>query len=102
MSDTVLVQENSNVVDASVPIKLGTERLGHVRIGLSKDSMKYKMYVFTNASIVLGLLFIVVGSVLTFFVMKKISKPLNQLTSLTNDISKGKFDKKINVKSFIG
>ena len=98
-SDTVLVQENSNVVDASVPIKLGTERLGHVRIGLSKDSMKYKMNVFTNASIVLGLLFIVFGSVITFFVIRKISKPLKQLTALTNDISKGKFDKKINVKS---
>jgi signal transduction histidine kinase len=98
-SDSVLVQQNEEFVDVSTPIQLGTEKLGYVRIGLSKHIMHQDIANFRLISIAMGLAFILFGSILSYFVVLRISKPLKKLTDLTYEISKGKFDTKINIKT---
>ena len=98
-SDTSLIQHNNDIVEASVPVGLGSEHLGYVRIGISKQTLHDEIEDFRITAILLGFTFILFGSLLTYFVVMRISKPLKKLTDLTYEISKGKFDTKINIKS---
>jgi len=98
-SKSILVQKNAEIIDASSPIQLGSEKLGYVRIGISTKSMYNEIHEFRSTAVFMGILFIIIGSFLTYFVVLRMSKPLKKLTNLTHEISKGKFDKKIELKT---
>jgi signal transduction histidine kinase len=98
-SDDIIIQENDSLFDVGMPITFSNRNLGFIRIGNSKLQLNNDIQDFVNTSILISIAFILVTAVLTFFVMRSISKPLRKITDMTKKIAEGKFNQRINVNS---
>ncbi len=76
----------------------GRHRLS-VRYVASFMALNYLIKNSIKQVIITSLLFVVLGSVLAFFIARTITDPISRLTIATKDIGAGKLDHKVNVKS---
>ena len=66
--------------------------IGHVRLGLTQESLQKRIKQLIISAIVFTFLLVVVGTGFTILLTRRITSPLKRLIQATQDISEGKFD----------
>ena len=73
--------------------------IGHVLLGLTLDSLDRRVRQLVISSVVFTTLIVLIGTALTVLMTRKITAPLKRLTKATQDISKGRFDSPIDIRT---
>ncbi len=94
-----LIQKNNDVLDITVPIFLGDEKLGGIRVGLTFEHIKEELVVVQKENIKLGLIVILVGILFALLFSRMINRPISKLVEGTKKIAEGNFDFKVDIQS---
>lgn len=70
-----------------------------LHIGIREERIRQTLNRIRNLIILLTVIVMLVGSVLSCFMSRLITKPLNRLVEFTHDLAKGDFGKSIEIKS---
>lgn len=79
------------------PVMLGFEQLGSVRLGMSTVQMHKDAAAVRNRNLLLGLMFLVLSLTLNQPLVRRMTRPLGQLTASTQAASKGEFEQRIEI-----
>ncbi len=90
MTDVILKRDEKNTKPAVI---------GHVRLGLTLDSLNRRIHQLVISSLLFTTLIVLVGTALTLLLSRKITAPLKRLKKATQDISEGKFDSPIDIRT---
>ncbi len=71
--------------------------IGHVRLGLTLDSLNRRIHQLVFSSVFFTALIVLVGTALMLLLSRRITAPLERLKKATQDISEGKFDSPIDI-----
>ncbi len=97
---------NIPIVNISVPIKLGENIIGGVRIGLSLEDFQHDISVANSklsqisqrgtdellyAALSATLLLILIGAIVSVLLARRLSKPISNLAYITSEIGEGRF-----------
>jgi len=97
----VFISEDSTVGDPFMfehtPRPVKSEPIGYVQVLFDKGPLYRNLRVLFFNSVALCILFLLVGSVVIYYMVKKIVKPLRMLTTGVENFGKGKKVQKINV-----
>ena len=78
----------------------GRERvIGHIRLGLTLDSLNSRVSQLVASSAVFTALLVMIGTALTLLMTRRITAPLKRLTRATQDIADGRFDSPIAIRT---
>lgn len=72
---------------------------GYVRVGMLKSYIQDKILSTTNTIILVVILITLLGIILVYFVANRIIKPILYLADCANEISRGKLEDKVQVKT---
>lgn len=103
-SNTPLTQENysseyGEYIDVSMPMNRGNTRIGIVRIGFSGKEIKTASLRLRNTIIIIACAGVLVGIIITWFLVSRITKPLQQLTRGVEIVGGGNLDFRINLSA---
>jgi signal transduction histidine kinase len=73
--------------------------IGHIRLGLTLDSLNRRIHQLVISSVLFTTLIVLVGTALTLLLSRRITAPLKRLTKATQDISEGKFDSPVEIRT---
>ena len=92
--------DNQEAISVVMPYieEWGRHRLS-VRFVGSFAALGYLIRSSLSQVLITGLLFVLLGSVLAYFMAKSITDPIHQLTVAARDIGAGKLDQEVNVKT---
>lgn len=79
------------------PVILGFEELGSVRIGMSTDQMHQDLAAVRNRNLLIGLAFLAVSLAFNQPLVRRITRPLGQLTASIQAASNGEFEQRIEI-----
>ena len=109
----LLMQDKEDIIDVAMPITIGSELLGGIRVGLTLKSINddiSKMRSSLNAisekgmrknlfaMVLITLGFSVFGMILALFIARALSQPIKVLSSLSQRIGRGEYDVDIPVE----
>lgn len=96
----ILLADKNKAISVVMPYieEWGRHRLS-VRYVASFAALNYLIKNSIKQVIITSLVFVVLGSIMAFFIAKTITDPISRLTIATKDIGAGKLDHKVNVKS---
>ena len=78
----------------------GEERIiGFVQITVGQSALNKKLGALLVESVLIGILFLIVGSVIIYFTVKQIVNPLNKLIGGVQTLGKGDFGEKVPVET---
>jgi signal transduction histidine kinase len=97
VSMQLLDTEVGSIRDVGIKIFEGMKPELH--IGIKEDKITQTLGRIRNLIILLTVIVMLVGSVLSCFMSRLITKPLNRLVEFTHDLAKGDFGKSIEIKS---
>jgi diguanylate cyclase (GGDEF)-like protein/PAS domain S-box-containing protein len=83
----------------SAPVVFRSGQIGAVSVGLSHDSMLARVADLRDHTIRLAALFLLAGVLLTYLLMRRVTRPLAQLIESTKAVSLGRLDARITVQS---
>jgi diguanylate cyclase (GGDEF)-like protein/PAS domain S-box-containing protein len=83
----------------SAPVAFRSGLTGAVSVGLSRDGMLAQAAALRERTIYLAMLFLSAGMLLTYLLMRRITRPLAQLIESTKAVSLGRLDARITVQS---
>ena len=63
--------------------------IGFVRITIGKEMLNTKLYSLLINSMIIGIVFLLIGSLFMFFIIKGITRPLNRLTAAVKTFGHG-------------
>jgi diguanylate cyclase (GGDEF)-like protein/PAS domain S-box-containing protein len=81
----------------AAPVFFGLDLVGAVRLGLSDRKMLADLATMRDRNLTLALWFLAVSLLLTFIVLRRITRPLTQLIESTEAVSLGRMDAHITV-----
>jgi diguanylate cyclase (GGDEF)-like protein/PAS domain S-box-containing protein len=81
----------------AAPVFFGLDLVGAVRLGLSDRKMLADLATMRDRNLTLALWFLAVSLLLTFIVLRRITRPLTQLIKSTEAVSLGRMDAHITV-----
>ncbi|MDH5184893.1 MAG: ATP-binding protein [Gammaproteobacteria bacterium] len=111
-TEHILFQRNEDFLDISMPIRLGDEVLGAVRVGLSTkqmvqniNSMDDHLRTVTRQgedqqlklAIVVTIIFLILGTILSLFVARKLTRPIKELSNKTKNIGFGDYGQELEI-----
>ncbi len=99
ISNKPLVQFTDDILSVSMPVYLSINRIGTVQIGYSLELMHQEIAAIRDRNIIFGLIFLLFGITLTFFLIRRIVNPIKELKAATQNVAEGDFSKKISVKT---
>jgi PAS domain S-box-containing protein len=94
-----LVQPYDGVLDVTEPVIAGDTYYGGLRIGYSLSRIQGEIKFIRSLSIGIGAFFVLLGMLLCYALIVRITDPLAQLTDATEEISRGEYDPKLRVDS---
>ena len=94
ISDVDNITTNLIFEDVSVP---GPELIGYVRLGLTREGIRKRLNQFLISTMGFTSVLVLLGIGLTLFTTKKITHPINQLSTVTREISEGNLDHSIEI-----
>ncbi len=94
-----LEQQNGDVLDITEPIIIGDDFHGGVRLGYSLTRIQGEIAFARNLSIGLGVIATVLGVMIAYFLVARITGPISLLTRATEAISEEKFNESLSVNS---
>ncbi len=83
----------------AAPVVFRSGLTGAVSVGLSRDGMLAQAAALRERTIYLAMLFLSAGMLLTYLLMRRITRPLAQLIESTKAVSLGRLDARITVQS---
>jgi len=84
---------------AGKAVKLGNQVLGAVAVGLSTEPLNEKIAAYTQRSLILVLISILLGSLLSFWLGRQITNPLRELANIACQMSAGDIFVQIDIPS---
>ncbi|MDD5148990.1 MAG: ATP-binding protein [Flavobacterium sp.] len=87
---TIVLSKTPDLVDVAVPVNLYNKNVGWVRIGLNQNKVANQLKNITNNGVVYGLLAILIGSVIAWFVGHYITRRLHSVQKTINEVADGK------------
>ncbi|MFN3479684.1 MAG: ATP-binding protein [Thermodesulfovibrionales bacterium] len=97
VSVQLLDTESGFIRDVGLKVFEGMKPELHV--GIKEERLTQTLSRIRNLIILLTIIVMLIGSVLSCFTSRLITKPLNQLVDFTHDLAKGDFGKSIEIKS---
>lgn len=73
--------------------------IGHIRLGLTLDSLNSRINQLVVSSVIFTALIVMIGTALTLLMTRRITAPLKRLRAATQDISEGRFDSPIRIRT---
>ena len=92
-----LVRSDGDGLHLAVPVIFGPDLVGAVRLGLSYRKMLDDLAIMRNRNFTLLLWFVAGSILLTFAVLRRITRPLTQLIESTEAVSLDRMDARISV-----
>jgi diguanylate cyclase (GGDEF)-like protein len=81
------------------PVDFVTVQAGVVRFGLSTAAMEHDIAAHTRRNLAIGLLFLGLGLLFGLPLVRRITRPLAQLTESTEAVSRGQLDRRITLRT---
>jgi PAS domain S-box-containing protein len=94
-----VIVSSGEILDVTVPVIAGDNYYGGFRVGYSLHRIHGEIKFLRNISIGIGAFFALLGVLLSYVLILKITDPLAQLTHATEEISQGSFDQQLLVES---
>ncbi len=94
-----VLKVGENGLYLAAPVVFHSGLTGAVSVGLSSDSMLAQVAELRDRTIHLAMLFLSAGMLLTYLLMRRITRPLAQLIESTEAVSLGRLDARITVQS---
>lgn len=91
------VDTKENTMILNYPLRINGTQLGVLRTITSLQSIHKEIALRMNLFLIFGLLTIITGSILIYYIGDKILTPINQLISLANKLSDGQYKEKSNM-----
>lgn len=93
----VSIEGIGDFLDIVSPITEGA--VGYVHVGMNKNSINQKMWAVLGKELTLLSLIFIFSVLLAYFMVNRISQPLNQLTEYAKKLLTHDFDAKVDIKS---
>jgi PAS domain S-box-containing protein len=93
----VSIEGAGDFLDIVSPITEGT--VGYVHVGMNKNNINQKMWAVLGRQLTLLSLIFIFSVLLAYFMVNKISQPLNQLSEYAKKLLDHDFDAKVDIKS---
>lgn len=93
----VSIEGAGDFLDIVSPITEGT--VGYVHVGMNKNNINQKMWAVLGRQLTLLSLIFIFSVLLAYFMVNKISQPLNQLSEYAKKLLAHDFDAKVDIKS---
>lgn len=91
------VDTKENTMILNYPLRINGTQLGVLRTITSLQSIHKEIALRMNLFLIFGLLTIITGSILIYYIGDKILTPINKLISLANKLSDGQYKEKSNM-----
>ncbi|GEM_PF-850374 len=98
-SDTTVFKWQTDELIAGKAVKIGTQRVGAISVGLSTIPLQTKITVMRNEGVGMALVTAAMGGVLTLLLSRSITRPLKRLVKATQRIANGDLSQQIVVDS---
>lgn len=95
----VAEESRDDLSTQQVNILVGDRVLGSVHVGFSLIEINNELRERIIRNVWVGLFYIVIISILTFFLSGRMTKPLEKLSAAMSALSSGKFDQKVEIKN---
>lgn len=82
-----------------VPVKVNGKQIGSIIIGISLEDRDHYLNSARIATVVLSLVMIGVFALITIFIANLISKPIQKITTIAEELEKGNLDQEITIDS---
>lgn len=92
-----LAKTDGDGLHLAAPVIFGPDLVGAARLGLSHDKMRADLATMRSRNLALVLWFLAGALLLTFGVLRRITRPLTQLIESTEAVSRGRMDAHITV-----
>lgn len=89
----------SDVLLTGVAVKSAQVVIGYLKLGLSREGVQKRIHQLVVSIIMAMSLLVLIATVLTIVLTKRITSPLKRLTAATRDLADGKFDSPIDVQT---
>jgi diguanylate cyclase (GGDEF)-like protein len=76
-----------------------TKIIGYLRLGLTQDSLRNRIHQLLTSTILVTSVIVLFGGILSVFLSKRITLPIQRLKAATQDIAEGKFDTTLDIRS---
>jgi diguanylate cyclase (GGDEF)-like protein/PAS domain S-box-containing protein len=93
----LLTKIDGDGLHLAMPVRFGPDLVGAVRLGLSPRNMLDDLAAMRSRNLTLVVWFVAGSLVLTFAVVRRITRPLTQLIASTEAVSLGRMDTRISV-----
>ncbi|MFA5857719.1 MAG: adenylate/guanylate cyclase domain-containing protein [Elusimicrobiota bacterium] len=101
-SEQVLTQtyniSNENFVDISIPLIVGTLRIGTARLGFSDESITAALSEMRKKIIIITIIVLAASLVFTIFMVVMMVRPINKLARIAQAVGRGDLEQTINIK----
>jgi len=87
--------------DIAIPVKEGLYRIGTVHVGLNKDHIDQLVAALRTTFLGFLSLVIVIFFIMSHMLAKYITKPISRLTKISDELSRGNFDIKLDLGSIM-
>jgi HAMP domain-containing protein len=91
------MESNISCYDIAVPVEEGD--LGYIRVGMKSAYIQEQVAKPIESIVITILSVTLIGIIITYFLSNRILKPILYLTSRANEISTGKLEEKVSVKT---
>ncbi len=73
--------------------------IGYLRLGMTQGGLQKRIHQLLVSTTLFTSVFVLIGIGLTIFMTRKITSPLERLTGVTQDISEGRFDSPLDIRT---
>jgi len=91
-AETIVLIENSALIDVAAPIISNSSQIGWARVGISRQEISKSLALVTQKGLIYMLLAITVGIIFAWFMARGLTAGLNRLSQATHSITKGNRD----------
>ena len=92
-------KNDGDIEHIGVPVKLGTEDLGTVRLGIALDRYHRDLRAVWVRNLLVGLCFVLAGVILSILIARRLTRSLGDFIAMTDRASQGELDQSIEVQT---
>lgn len=85
--------------DVALPVILGSQYLGTIRLGIALEEFNSDLKTVQSRNLSLGVIFVIVGIMLTGLIARQLTRPLGDLINMTHRASKGDLNQSIGLRT---
>lgn len=94
---SVTIQDNNGLIEIALPVIYGNFNFGTIRVDLDGTTAQREVALLRQRNTMLGVLFILAGLLVSFYVARRLTNPLAKLTQATEQAAAGNLDHRISI-----